>query len=127
MEPGTLVIGAAGLVLAALLALLVTKRAARGDVPLNSAVGIRTRTTTASQQAWVVAHRAALPWVTGAASASVASAGLAVVTVLGASAGRQIGQLPAEVVLFLGYGALVVLLVAATSAGHRAVRRADLL
>ena len=111
----------------ALLALLVTRRAARGDVPLNRAVGIRTRTTTASQQAWVVAHRAALPWVTGAASASVASAGLSVATALGTSAGRQVGQFPAEMVLYLGYGALVALLLAGTSAGHRAVRRADLL
>jgi hypothetical protein len=41
--------------------LLVTRQAAGGLISRNAAVGIRTRHTQASDEAWISAHSAALP------------------------------------------------------------------
>lgn len=40
----------------------VTRMAADGEMGANPVAGIRTAATTASPEAWVAGHRAALPW-----------------------------------------------------------------
>lgn len=39
----------------------VTRSASKGEIPLNSEVGIRTKWTKSSPEAWIAAHKAALP------------------------------------------------------------------
>ena len=125
METSGLVMGAAGPVVVAPVLRLVTSAAARGDLDVNGAVGIKTRLTRSSQAAWQVAHRAALPWMTGAALVAVTAAVLAVVALVLARTDGLSAGVPA-VVLAAGYVAMLVLIVVATRAGHRAVRAAGL-
>lgn len=55
------VIGGIGLLGTAVMVWLVTRAAATGDLASNSAIGIRTAATTASEEAWRRGHHAALP------------------------------------------------------------------
>ena len=114
-------VGAVGLLQVAVVIYVVTKAAAAGTIDVNSAVGIRTKTTRSSQQAWEVAHRAAFPWVRGASVLCVTAAvvALAGLVFLRGSAEIVVGA------LVLGYVGLLVLMFVATAAGHRAVRRSE--
>jgi len=125
MDVGAIVMGALGLLLTGPLVHVVTKQASVGHIDVNSAIGIRTRTTTSSPQAWQVAHRAALPWVSAAALLSVATA---VSSLTAAVLMRPVGAgaLAPPVLLGTGYVVLLVLLSVATSVGGRAVRAAGL-
>ena len=122
MDPSGIVIGAVGLVMAGPVIYLVTRQASRGAIDVNSAIGIRTRTTKSSQETWEVAHRAALPWVSVAgllalASAIISLTALVLANTVGAS------EVAPVVVLIGGYLGLLVLMSIATSVGNHAVRR----
>lgn len=122
MDPSGIVIGAAGLVMAGPVIYIVTRQASQGAIDANSAIGIRTRTTKSSQEAWEIAHRAALPWVLVAALVSVATAVISVTTlVLANTVGSS--EVAPVVVMVAGYVGLLVLMSIATSAANRQVRR----
>lgn len=82
MDPTGIVIGAVGLVLAGVVVHVVTRAAARGDLEVNAAIGIRTRLTSSSQPAWRAAHLAALPFARVALLVSLVAADRAVRSLL---------------------------------------------
>jgi hypothetical protein len=125
MDVGGVVMGAIGLLLTGPLAHVVTKQASVGHIDVSSAIGIRTRTTTSSREAWQVAHRAALPWVSAAALLSVVTAVLSLTAVL-LMGPVGVGALAPLVLLGTGYVGLLLLLSVATTIGGRAVRAAGL-
>ncbi|CAM3888386.1 SdpI family protein [Isoptericola cucumis] len=95
---------------------LMTVAAARGRIGANGAIGIRTPATQRSQEAWVAAHRAALPLVTWGGLAVVVAA---LVVVLGGflepTALEMVG-----ITLVLAEGVLAVI---AGVVAHRAAAR----
>lgn len=101
----------------------VSHATADGTIGRNALVGIRTRSTRASDRAWLVAHRMAAPWLTigawtgyfGAALTVVAGAPL-LATRIGPAAGLAIG--------FLGYAGVIVLSVIGGSKANRAAKEA---
>ncbi|ACV06072.1 hypothetical protein Ksed_10270 [Kytococcus sedentarius DSM 20547] len=100
---------------------VMCRSAAEGKVMRNSAVGLRTRATMASDHAWEVGHRAALPVTRGAAWAvpllAVAALALALV--------RGLDGFTEAAVLATG-GLVGVLTVLAGVMAHRAARQANL-
>jgi len=60
------VVAVAGLAL-----VLVVRRAAQGKLARNGLAGIRTPTTLASDEAWLVVHREAMPWTFAGALAMI--------------------------------------------------------
>lgn len=116
-----MVISAGGLMVTALVVYFVTKHAAEGTLDVNGGVGIKTRLTRSSQQAWEIGHRAALPWVRRCALLCLGTGVLALVSFLVAE-GPLLGQTVPVFVLIVGYGGLVVLLARGTVAANRAVR-----
>lgn len=100
---------------------VMCRSAAKGNMMRNSAVGLRTRATVASDHAWEVGHRAALPVTRGAAWAvpllAVAALALALV--------RGLDGVTEAAVLATG-GLLIVLTVLAGVTAHRAARQANL-
>jgi type III secretory pathway component EscU len=121
MDPAGIVIGATGLVMAGGVVFFVTRSASRGDIEANAAIGIRTRLTRSSQQAWETAHRAALPYATAACLHAVATAVLSVTAVVLADTVGSSSTAPG-VVLAAGYAGFLGVMVLATRAGNRAVR-----
>jgi len=78
-----------------------TRAAGRGALPHNGAVGIRTRATQASDEAWRAAHEAALPAMLRAAQISYVLAAFSVFVAVAFAA----GGLPVEWALVpLGIG-----------------------
>ncbi len=93
----------------------------RGELDRNSALGIRTRATKASDEAWHDGHRAAGPWLRASMIAGYAFALAAcVVAVALLTAGRQSGA--PMVIAFLGYVVVVALLGVATVKANAAAR-----
>ena len=77
MDPaGGLAFGV-GLVVVGVVVLAVGRGAARGSIPVNAAMGIRTAATMASEPAWRAGHGAAGPWLI---AASVTAVGVGLVT-----------------------------------------------
>lgn len=95
---------------------LITRAAARGHLTANGAIGIRTPATQRSEEAWVAAHRAALPVVAWGAAAVVGAA--VVVLVVGFLTAQQTET--AGLVLLV---ADIVLAVVAGVVAHRAAAR----
>lgn len=68
ISAGSLVVGLMGgimLIGASVMVWVLVRWAAEGQLENNPVAGIRTSATTASPEAWVAAHRAALPWARG--------------------------------------------------------------
>ncbi len=89
---------------------------ARGRLPRNNLVGVRTRASMRSDRAFEVANRTAAPATIAAGTAAAVS-------------GVTAGVLPdpaAPVSLLVGVVLLLVLLVIATVQGNRAARSADI-
>lgn len=68
---GALVI-AGSLAVGGVLVVVVTRRAARGELARNHLAGVRTPATLASDRAWLAAHRAALPATTVGGAIAIA-------------------------------------------------------
>ncbi|AUZ88505.1 hypothetical protein CVO76_13300 [Arthrobacter agilis] len=98
--------------------LFVTRQAAEGLISRNAAVGIRTRHTQASDQAWASGHRAALP----ALRRMVPVAGIGMIAALGAQVlfGGQTGPL----IAFAALLAQLVVLLRSTALANTAARTA---
>ena len=121
MDPTAIVIGSVGLVAAGLAVHFVTRSASRGGIEVNAAIGIRTRLTKSSQQAWEAAHRAALPFTLVACLLALVCAVISVVAVVMANTVGSSRAAPV-VVMLAGYAGLLVLMTTATVSGNRAVR-----
>lgn len=122
MDSSGIVIGAVGLAMVGPVIYLVTKQASQGSIDVNSAIGIRTRTTKSSQEAWEVAHRAALPWVSVAGLVTTATAAISLTALVLANAANGSEYAPI-VVLIAGYVGLLLLMSIATYVGNRAVHQ----
>lgn len=121
MDVSGIVTGAVGLLMTGPVIYVVTRQASQGAIDVNAALGIRTKSTRSSQQAWEVAHRAALPWVAVAAVVGVSTAVFSVTSLVLASTVGSSEAAPV-VVLIAGYVGLLVLLFVATSVANRAAR-----
>lgn len=95
-----------------------TRSAASGRIPPNSGVGIRTKWTRSSQEAWVAGHRAALPTVlasslicaaTGIATLALSFGGASTTSVLTAAG--------------IGYTSVVLLCLLALKRANDAAKR----
>lgn len=95
---------------------LITRAAARGHLGANGAIGIRTTATQRSEEAWVAAHRSALPLLTW--GGLVVVVGALVILLGGFVAPDELET--AGLVLLLAEGVLVV---AAAVVAHRAASR----
>lgn len=98
--------GGIGLLACAAAIFFSTRAAARGTLPRGIGVGIRTAITQHSDNAWVAAHRAALPC---ARLLSIAAAAFGVGLIVAGALAPLMDSSPAELVLFvLGYGTVLV-------------------
>lgn len=95
---------------------------AAGSLVPNALIGIRTRATRRSREAWDAAHLAALPWLRRSAWAGALGAVLLLALLLGGDAGWVMPT--AVAIAILGYlgclGALVCGSVVAQRAAHAA-------
>ncbi|MCX5069002.1 SdpI family protein [Micromonospora lupini] len=93
-----------------------------GRLDRNAAVGIRTKATMSTEVAWHAGHRAAAPWLLGAAIAGYGSGILAVVISLGI--GTAENRTPAPIIIALsGYVVVLVVMLIAVSEANRSARR----
>lgn len=116
-EVEALVLPAASLVSLGLLLGWCAQASRTGALERNALVGIRTPATMASDTAWEAGHRAAASALGAAAWTSAATGVTATVLAIA-------GSWVSGVVVAVGYVALVVLLVTATSRAGRAARAA---
>lgn len=114
-----LVMLAFGLAVVALLSVTVTRSAARGELARNGSVGLRTRHTRASDEAWQVGHAAALPAVRYVVHVTLATYAASVVALVLAGAGAAVA------VGLAGMGVQVALLLVGTRRADRAARSVD--
>ncbi len=112
-----LILPAASLVSVALLLGWLAHASSDTDVGRNSLIGIRTRATMASDEAWAAGHQAAAGVVLAGAWTS-AAAGLLGGALAVAGSRVAIG------VVIAGYLAMLALLLVATARANRAARRA---
>lgn len=98
----------------------VTAAAARGHLPRNGGIGLRTRSTTASDAAWTAGHRAALPTgrATGIGSLVIGSA----MIVESLAGGDEDGSTLFWVLFAVGYGGVLLSAILATTQANRAAR-----
>jgi hypothetical protein len=122
MDAGSTVSLTGSLFTLALVLLVVAGMARSGSLARNGAVGIRTRSTTASDQAWVAGHRAAYGALraTGWLSLGFGALSLLLSVLVHGAAAMPIVLGTAG----LGYAALVAGLVVSTRRANRAARSA---
>ncbi|WP_446665125.1 SdpI family protein [Flexivirga sp. B27] len=98
--------GGIGLLACAAAIYFSTWAAARGSLPRGIGIGIRTATTQHSDEAWVAAHRAALP----CASVLAAIAGVLGIALMVAGALSFADTVPPMIVVLfvLGYGVVLI-------------------
>ena len=121
MDPTGIVIGAVGLVMAGPAVYFVTRAASRGGIEVNSAIGIRTKLTKSSQQAWEAAHRAALPFTLVACLLAIVTSVISVTAVILANT-ADASRVAPVVVMVAGYVGFLVVMFLAMAAGNRAVK-----
>ena len=114
--------GSFGLFLLAAVLAAVSRFAGTGQLGRNGVIGIRTRATMASGEAWTSGHKAAKPWIRAAALGGLA-AGLACSGV-GLAVEGEPGDLLAGAVTLAGYGLVIGLVIAAGTAANRAALKA---
>lgn len=88
----------------------------------NRAIGIRTRSTLASDAAWREGHRAAAPLLHATALVSYASAMVCATAAL--VIGNSVSEALAGVVPLIGFGSVTALLVHMTRVANRAAQSA---
>lgn len=113
-----LILGLVGLISLAVTVYPVVHSAARGRIDVNSAVGIRTKTTKQSQHAWEIGHKAALPY---ALASSLTALILAALSVASAIWAKSTGEsfVVAYVCLLAGFsGSFIVLLIGSAQANR---------
>lgn len=123
MEPTAgLVLGVALITLSALIH-GIRQLTSGGRVDRNSAVGIRTRATQASDSAWAAGHLAAGPWLLATALTGYA-AGLLAIVLAGIAQTAGGSGVTAFIIASAGLASVVVLLLISTSHANVAARSA---
>ncbi|QEP08589.1 SdpI family protein [Glutamicibacter sp. ZJUTW] len=116
MDPASVISFMFGLLAITLVAALLAPMARDGKLARNAAIGIRTRHTLASNEAWLAGHRRAAPLVAAASWAGWAMlSGAAILCVLG-----QFGF--AFATTGAGYLAIIVLLMVSAAKANQAAR-----
>ena len=113
-----LVQGSFGLFLLAAVLGAVARFIGAGQLGRNQTIGIRTRATMASDEAWTRGHEAALPWMRAAATGGLA-AGLACAGV-GMAVEGEPGDALTGTLTLAGYGLVTGLIISAGLAANRA-------
>jgi len=112
-----------GLLLIGIL-LIAMSTAMKGDgLTRNRAVGIRTRATMASDDAWQQGHQAAAPWVLSAGIFGVVMS-VAAFTMTWAI-GDGMSGVTSGVFVCVAFGALIALILVSTRVANRAARQAQ--
>jgi len=101
----------------------VSNQVASGDLGRNSAIGIRTKATMASDDAWEAGHAAAAPMLT-VTHLTAYTAGAITLVIGVASTMTDVGRPVAIAVPLCGVGAVLTLLVMAASKANSAARAA---
>lgn len=101
----------------------VTAWGARGELAAGHSVGIRTRATTASNQAWRAGHEAALPWARRTGIGGMVLGVLLALSVLLPDSEESPAVGVTVLLYVLGYGGLLVGSVAMTRAANRAAHQ----
>lgn len=119
MDP--LVIAAVGFFLVAVVFGFVSQAMKSDTFERNRAIGIRTRTTLASDEAWARGHRASSPWILSTAILAVVC-GLAAVTLSLNGAGES--DLSTIIVILGGFGSIIACLIVGAVVANRAAATA---
>ncbi len=113
MDPAGALMPSIGLIVLSALLHLVRNQAANGQIERNSAIGIRTKQTQRSDDAWLAGHRAASPWLLGTAITGYAAGVMALCVSLAMLASDKTGPAPAVTAL-AGFVAVISLLILST-------------
>ncbi len=114
--------GGFGLAVIALFMYLTARLSRRNELHLNDSLGLRTKDTKRSEQAWVSGHHAAEPGLVVAAAISVAAAVLALVVAVLLGPDQSSANIAALAALVLGYAIVLTLLLRAVRQANRAAR-----
>jgi hypothetical protein len=127
VDPAAGLISSIGLLVMAVVLHALEHQVATGTLERNGLVGIRTRATMTSDEAWRAGHSAANPRVRAAAYAGYGFAAVAIVSgivLLALDADGWVLAVPLVTAL-VGYAASLALLLLAAQAANRAARRVE--
>ena len=120
----TAVTGGLGLILIAVLMRLTVRAFTRGELPVNSVLGIRTQTTKSSEAAWQAAHSAAVPGLRVIALVAVVAAILPVILAAALGLNTESADRAATWAMGLGYAVVILLLMRAAFVANSAAKNA---
>lgn len=118
-EAAGLVFGAWGLLAVAAVCWWVRHAHRAGDLPPNGIIGIRTRATRQSHEAWDAGHEAASPWLLTTAVVGLVCGVLVLVLAIW---GNDTAVVASTVLMFAGFAAVIVLAVLAGRVADRSAR-----
>lgn len=114
-----------GLIVIALFMWLIVRSFTRGELPVNSVMGIRTRTTRSSEAAWRAAHAAATPGLRVIIVVAVAGAVIPVILAVALGPDTASGARATDLAVGVAYAVVIILLVHVTVVADSAARKVE--